>query len=133
MPRPRVAMRNIREVLRLTFGEGLSRRQVSASAGVPLTTVSDYVGRAVLAGLGWPLPADLDDDGLERLLYPPAPSSAAARPLPDWSYVHKELRRKSVTLQLLWLEYREAHPGGYGYSQFCNLYQIGRASCRERV
>ena len=56
MPRPRVAMRKIREVLRLTFGEGLSRRQVGASLGVPLTTVSDYVGRAVLAGLGWPLP-----------------------------------------------------------------------------
>ncbi len=123
MPRPRVAMRNIREVLRLTFGEGLSRRQVSASAGVPLTTVSDYVGRAVLADVGWPLPADLDDDGLEALLYPPAPPSRAARPLPDWSYVHRELRRKSVTLQLLWLEYREQNPGGYGYSQFCNLYR----------
>ena len=123
MPRPRVAMRNIREVLRLTFGEGLSRRQVSASSGVPLTTVSDYVARAVLAGLGWPLPEGLDDDGLERLLYPPVPSSAAARPLPEWSYVHRELRRKNVTLQLLWLEYREQHPDGYGYSQFCNLYR----------
>ena len=66
MPRPRVAMRNIREVLKLTFGEGLSRRQVSASSGVPLTTVSDYAGRAVLAGLGWPLPEGLDDEGLER-------------------------------------------------------------------
>ncbi len=123
MPRPRAAMRNIREVLRLTFGEGLSRRQVSASAGVPLTTVSDYVGRAVLAGVGWPLPADLDDDGLEALLYPPVPPSREARPLPEWSYVHRELRRKSVTLQLLWLEYREQNPGGYGYSQFCNLYR----------
>lgn len=123
MPRPRVAMRNIREVLRLTFGEGLSRRQVSASSGIPLTTVSDYVARAVLASLGWPLPEGLDDDGLERLLYPPVLSSAAARPLPEWSYVHRELRRKNVTLQLLWLEYREQHPDGYGYSQFCNLYR----------
>ena len=123
MPRPRVAMRNIREVLRLTFGEGLSRRQVSASSGIPLTTVSDYVARAVLASLGWPLPEGLDDDELERLLYPPVLSSAAARPLPEWSYVHRELRRKNVTLQLLWLEYREQHPDGYGYSQFCNLYR----------
>ena len=122
-PDPASPCAKIREVLRLTFGEGLSRRQVSASAGVPLTTVSDYVGRAVLAGVGWPLPADLDDHGLEALLYPPGPPSAAARPLPDWAYVHKELRRKSVTLQLLWLEYREAHPDGYGYSQFCNLYR----------
>src|SRR5258708_23840494 len=114
MPRPRVAMRNIREVLRLTFGEGLSRRQVSASSGVPLTTVSDYVARAVLAGLGWPLPQGLDDAGGGALLYPPPPASAAARPLPEWSYVHRELPRKNVTLQLVWLEDREQHPGGDG-------------------
>ena len=126
MPRPRVAMRKIRDVLRLTFGEGLSRRQVSAAVGVPVTTVSDYVGRAAAAGVGWPLPDDLDDDGLEALLYPPVLPSRDARPVPDWGYVHKELRRKNVTLQLLWVEYREAHPGGYGYSQFCNLYRSWR-------
>ena len=126
MPRPRVAMRKIREVLRLTFGEGLSRRQAGASAGVPVTTVSDYVGRAIAAGVGWPLPEGLDDAGLEALLYPPARPKGDPRPAPDWGYVHKELRRKSVTLQLLWLEYREAHPDGYGYSQFCNLYRSWR-------
>jgi transposase len=126
MPRPRVAMRKIREVLRLTFGEGLSRRRVAAASGVPFTTVSDYVGRALAAGVGWPLPGGLDDAGLEALLYPPAAPSRAARPAPDWAYVHAELRRKSVTLQLLWLEYREAHPDGYGYSQFCNLYRSWR-------
>ena len=127
MPRPRVAMRKIRDVLRLTFGEGLSRRQVSAAAGVPVTTVSDYVGRATAAGVGWPLPGGLDDAGLGALLYPPARPSRDARPAPDWNRVHKELRRKSVTLQLLWLEYRQAHPDGYGYSQFCNLYRAWRA------
>jgi transposase len=126
MPRPRVDMRKIREVLRLTFGEGLSRRQVGAAAGVPFTTVSDYVGRAVAAGVSWPLPDGVDDAGLEALLYPPAPPSAVARPAPDFDHVHKELRRKNVTLQLLWLEYREAHPGGYGYSQFANLYRQWR-------
>jgi len=126
MPRPRIAMRKIREVLRLTFGEGLSRRQVSAASGVPFTTVSDYVGRAVAAGVGWPLPGGLDDAGLEALLYPPAVPAMVARPEPDWGYVHRELRRKNVTLQLLWLEYREAHRDGYGYSQFCNLYRRWR-------
>ncbi|HYA53645.1 MAG TPA: IS21 family transposase, partial [Streptosporangiaceae bacterium] len=94
-----------------------------AATGVAQTTVCDYVGRARAAGVGWPLPADLDDEGLERLLYPPAAPSRAARPAPDWGYVHRELRRKGVTLQLLWLEYRQAHPDGYGYSQFCNLYR----------
>lgn len=126
MPRPRVDMRKIREVLRLTFAEGLSRRQVGAAAGVPFTTVSDYVGRAVAAGVSWPLPDDLDDAGLEALLYPPTVPSAVARPAPDWGYVHQQLRRKGVTLQLLWLEYREAHPDGYGYSQFANLYRRWR-------
>ena len=126
MPRPRVDMRKIREVLRLTFGEGLSRRQVGAAAGVPFTTVSDYVGRAVAAGVSWPLPEGLDDAGLEALLYPPAVPPAVARPAPDFDRVHRELRRKNVTLQLLWLEYREQNPDGYGYSQFCNLYRRWR-------
>jgi transposase len=126
MPRPRIAMRKIREVLRLAQGEGLSRRQVSAASGVPLTTVSDYLHRAAAAGLKWPLPGDLDDAGLEAQLYPPATPSVVARPLPDWRHVHTQLRRKGVTLQLLWLEYREANPDGYGYSQFANLYREWR-------
>ena len=69
MPRPRVAMRKIRDVLRLSFSEGLSRRQVSLSLGIPFTTVSGHVKRAKAAGLSWPLPDDLDDDALETLLF----------------------------------------------------------------
>jgi transposase len=121
MPRPRIDMRKIREVLRLVLGEELSRRQASAASGVPLTTVNDYLRRAASAGLKWPLPDELDDAGLEALLYPPTAPSVVTRPVPDWQRVHKELRRKGVTLQLLWVEYREAHPDGYGYSQFANL------------
>ena len=126
MPRPRIDMRKIREVLRLALGEELSRRQVSAASGVPLTTVNDYLRRAASAGLKWPLPGELDDAGLEALLYPPTAPSVVSRPVPDWGRVHKELRRKGVTLQLLWVEYREAHPDGYGYSQFANLYRQWR-------
>ena len=55
MPRPHISMRKIRDVLRLKFGEGLSLRQVSASLGIPFTTVSEHVKRAKAAGLGWPL------------------------------------------------------------------------------
>jgi len=82
--------------------------------------------RAVAAGLSWPLPDELDDHGLEQLLFPPVVPSGIVRPTPDWKYVHVELRRKGVTLQLLWLEYREDHPDGYGYSQFANLYRAFR-------
>ena len=106
MPRPRSAMRQIREVLRLRLGEKLSGRQVSAALGLPLTTVWDYVNRAQEAGFGWPLPEELDDAELEAMLFasaarPPSP----LRPLPDWAQVHREIRRKGVTLQLLNLEY----------------------------
>ena len=75
--------------------------------------------RAREAGVSWPLPDELDDATLEAALYPPAPPSRVPRPEPDWGRVHRELaRHKGVTLQLLWLEYREAHPDGYQYSRF---------------
>ena len=76
--------------------------------------------------MSWPLPDELDDHTLEQLLFPPVVPKGIVRPTPDWKYVHVELRRKSVTLQLLWLEYREDHPDGYGYSQFANLYRAFR-------
>ena len=126
MPRPRVAMRKIRDVLRLTFEEGLSRRQVGLSLGLPHTTVADHVRRATAAGLSWPLPEGMDDRTLEELLFPPVAPSTVRRPEPDWSHVHRELRRKGVTLQLLWFEYRELHPDGFAYSQFANLYRAWR-------
>jgi transposase len=116
-------MRKIRELLRLTFAEGLSRRQAGTATGLPYTTVSDHLARARRAGLGWPLPYDLDDDELEaRLFGQPAPPPANSRPLPEWADVHRELRRPGVTLALLHLEYKARHPDGYGYSQFCERY-----------
>jgi len=115
-------MRKIREVLRLTFGEGLNRRQVGAAVALPSTTVADYVARARRAGLGWPLPESLDDRQLEERLFVSAAPSPVTRPLPDWATVHRELRRPGVTLQLLHLEYKERASNGYQYSQFCRHY-----------
>lgn len=124
MSRPRSAMRKIREVLRLSLGDGLSRRRVGAATGLPYTTVADYLVRARLAGLGWPLPDELDDAALEARLFPSVVGAPArTRPLPDWATVHRELRRTGVTLQLLWIEYRERHPDGYGYTQFVEHYR----------
>ncbi len=125
MPRPRSAMRKIRELLRLHLGEGLSRRQAAIAAGMPYATAADHLARAARAGLGWPLPDGLDDGQLEaRLFVPPsARPPTELRPTPDWVEVHHELHRKGVTLQLLWLEYRERYPDGYGYTQFCEYYR----------
>jgi transposase len=81
--------------------------------------------------LSWPLPEDLSDEALERLLYPPLQATAKdRRPQPDWPAIHRELRRPGVTLQLLWEEHRGAHPDGYGYSRYCELYRAweGRLS-----
>lgn len=124
MARPRLAMRKVRDILRLAVGEGLSLRQVAASLNIPFTTVADHLRRAKSAGLSWPLPEDLDDGALEALLFKKdAPPASTSRPAPDLAYVHRELRKKGVTLMLLWMEYREAHPDGYAYTQFCHHYR----------
>ena len=119
-------MRKIRELLRLHLGEGLSRRQAAVAAGMPYATAADHLARAQRAGLGWPLPEDLDDGQLEACLFVPASARppAEARPVPHWPTVHRELRRKGMTLALLWIEYRERHPEGFGYSWFCQTYRL---------
>jgi transposase len=119
-------MHKIKEVLRLSFDAGLSPRQVAASLGVARSTVRRYLDRAQAAGVGWPLPAGMDETALERALFPPAAPSNVARPDPDFNWMHKELRRKGVTLQLLWMEYKDEHRDGYQYSQFCARYQRWR-------
>ena len=116
-------MRKIREVLRLYFAAALSVRAIARSLGTSPSTVGDYLRRAKVAGLSWPVPESVDDTGLERRLFPAPPSSRTERPLPDWSEVHRELRRKSVTLSLLWQEYKESHPEGLQYSWFCEQYR----------
>jgi transposase len=117
-------MRKIKEVLRLRWGHGLSKRKTAKSCGISRPAVDEYLRRAEAAGLSWPLPADLDDGALEQLLFPGAPSlPAPVRSLPDWPTIHQELRRKGVTLFLLWQEYREHHPQGYQYSWFCERYR----------
>ena len=125
MPRPRAAMRKIREALRLCLAEGLSPRQAGIATGLPRSTVRRYVVRAVEVGLGWPLPPELDDRALEERLYGRAApaSSTDQRPVPDWAVVHRELRRKSVTLALLWTEYRAGCPDGFGYTWFTEQYR----------
>lgn len=118
----RLPMRKIKEALRLR-AEGFSGRRVAQSLTIARATISEYFRRADLAGLSWPLRDDLSDAELEARLYPPLTGQATRQiPQPDWGYVHSELRRKGVTLALLWQEYREVYPDGYGYSQYCARY-----------
>ena len=124
MSQERLSMRKISEALRLKWKCGLSNRSIGRSCQMSHSTVSEYLKRAEVVGLKWPLPDGLDDEKLYRLLFPEKiADKSAAQVLPDWEIVHRELKKRSVTLRLLWTEYREAHPGGYGYSQYCDLYR----------
>jgi transposase len=115
-------MRKIRDALRLSE-QGLSPKKIGGSIGAGRSTVQEYLSRARVAGLCWPLPVGLSDGDLERLLFPrTAGDVRGSFAQPDWAYVHAELRRKGVTLMLLWEEYRGVHPDGYGYSRYCELY-----------
>ncbi len=124
MPAQRLSMRKIKEVLRLCWGNGLSKRKTARCCGISRPAVDEYLRRAEEAGLSWPLPVDLDDGALERLLFPAVPAlPAQVRGQPEWSTINRELKRKGVTLFLLWQEYRERHPQGYQYSWFCERYR----------
>jgi transposase len=124
MAQTKLTMRQIQEILRLKHQNGLSIREIARSCGLPASTVGDYLKRAEAAAIGWPLPEGQGEkELLQLLIVQPVAGAAACASLPDWPYIHEELGRKSVTLRLLWQEYRQAHPGGYGYSRFCELYQ----------
>ena len=117
-------MRKVREVLRLKYACGASDRVIARSVGTGRTAVAEYIRRAAVVGITWPIPAELDDTALERKLFAPAGyNPPRAKPLPDWHHIHSELRRRGVTLALLWQEYRAVERDGYGYSRFCDLYR----------
>jgi transposase len=106
---------------------GASKRQIAVSVGVSRSTIGEYLRRAAVVGITWPVPEGLDDAELERRLFTPAAFEGhPEQPLPEWNQVHKELKRRGVTLLLLWEEYRGEHADGYGYSRFCDLYRRWR-------
>jgi transposase len=124
MTQEKLSLRKIREILRLKHEVGLSNRAIARACCVSNSTVGDYVSRAKKAGVAWPLPEELGEEELYRKLYPEREKAKRTeRPQPDWEKVHQEMARQGVTLQLLWQEYREKYPDGYGRSQFCEHYQ----------
>jgi len=125
MPAERTSMRIIKDVLRLKFDARLSQRQISRSLNIGLGTVSLHLNRAKEANLKWPLPTDMDDASLERALFPRQIQTAREGYVePDYANMHKELKRKGVTKQLLWEEYKQIHgKNSYQYSQYCQRYR----------
>lgn len=124
MPAERLSMRKMKEVLRLYFGVGLSKRKVARSCNISPSTAIEYIRRAELAGIGWPLPDGIDDTALQSQLFPEERSGRwLPRPDPQYEALNQELRKKGVTLELLWQEYKDQYPEGYEYSQFCRKYR----------
>jgi len=128
MPREQLSMRKIKEILRLKWETKLGDRQVAKSCGVSRSTVSEYVNRARAAGLSWPLPDELDEETLAERLFPQTGPRTGQPPLPDWTEVQVELKRKGVTRWLLWSEYKDRYPDGLQYSQYCQRYRNWRAT-----
>lgn len=118
-------MRKIKTILRLHFESKLSQHQIASSVQVSSGAVNKYIKRATLAGLNWPLPADYEDEGKLKALLKSPGKVAATEPYHPiiFADIHRELQRKSVTLQLLWEEYKENSPDPISYNHFCRLYR----------
>jgi transposase len=119
-----ISMNKLKEILRLKYGAGLKHRQIAASLNISPSVVSTYSNRAAQLGITqWPLPEPWNDKTLQQAFYQ-TQVKPKKRSLPDWSVVHQELKRKDVTLQLLWEEYAERNPAGfYSYNHYCRLYR----------
>src|SRR6201993_1930669 len=125
MPTKRLSMRRIHRLMTLHFGAGATTRAISRELGLSHSTVREYLVRIAAAGIGWPLPAELTDQELERRLFVNGGVRAGARHYaePDWAAVARELKRPGVNLMILWEEYRAVHPDGYAYSRYCQLFR----------
>ena len=122
MAAARLSMRTIKEILRLKWEHHLSKKQIAVSCNIARSTITDYLRRAERAGLTRPLPEDLDDAKLQSILFPSREGICHQGKRPDMGAIYKELSHKGVTLQQLWLEYKQSNPAGYQYSYFCELY-----------
>jgi transposase len=125
MPAERTSMRHVREILRLKLEGKVATREIARRIGVAPSTVRLTIERFQAEGLTWPLGEEVNAARLEAALYKNAGSKQGHRrhAEPDWAVIHRELKRKHVTLSILWDEYIAQHPDGYRYSRFCDLYR----------
>jgi len=120
----KLSMRKIKDILKLRFITEISYRQISRAVDVPSSTVSDYCKRFEITNYEIELFLSLDEDKIYKLLFPEKQrvDKPISRPLPNFEYIHKEIAKKGVTFELLWMEYKEQEPEGYAYSTFKELY-----------
>lgn len=117
----------VREILRLGLKYQLGDREISRSCGVSLVTVWAYLKQVKESGLSWTDVASLDETQILKFVQG-AHRSKNHRSIPEpvWEYIHKELRKRGVTPQLLWEDYKERHPDGHQSTQFYERYKRWR-------
>ena len=119
----KLSMKKIKDILKLRFKTEISYRQISRAVHVPSSTVSDYCKRFEITKYAIDDFIALDEDEIYKLLFPEKKKEKPAiRPLPNFEHIHKEIAKKGVTFELLWMEYKEQEPNGYAYSTFKELY-----------
>jgi transposase len=137
MPTNRITMRQIRQALRLHLEAGLSYAQVARAVGIGKGTVGKFMLLARAAGVDWGVAQTLSDAELEARLYRPAVPRSSRQLEPDYAWVHQELKRAGVTLQLLWEEYQRQHSEGgeqaYKYTSFCIKYRAWAAALKRSM
>ena len=125
MPAIGVSMQKIKEILCLHFDGKLSQHQIAASLQISSGVVNKYLSLAKAADISWPLPIEIDEVKLRSILRPHQKNTIASRySEPDYASIHQELKRKGVTLLLLWQEYESTYKkNAYRYARFCALYR----------
>jgi len=126
MAKVRIAMRKIKEVLRLGFEKGLSMNAIARCCRMGRTTVQEYFRRFKLVALDWSLVKEADEETLEKRLFPQDTTKHASKAPLNYEYLAQEIKKKNMTMEVLWEEYKKEHPEGYQYAQFCNLYRAYR-------
>jgi transposase len=130
MPRRRISMNKVREIVRLNDQCGLSQRVIARALNVSRPVVSEYIDKVRSAGLVYEKIKDMDDDALLQVVERSKEPTSQRYQLLRQQFAHflKELKRPGVTLQRLWEEYKAIYPDGYGYSQFCYHFQVWRST-----
>lgn len=124
-------MRKILEALRLRHDGRRSHRKIARAVIASPTTVGGILRRAKLAGIAYLLPVEMSEPAVETVLYPPQAPSSNKRPEPDWSAVHRELRRNGEALDLLWQEYKAESPDGATTTATCEMRFLPHVHCQR--
>jgi hypothetical protein len=68
----------------------MSTRQIASSLAIGRTTLQGYLDRARDAEVVWPLPPELSDTDLERLILPQTARDVSNRATqPEWAHMHR--------------------------------------------